>query len=94
MTINYSMIPDHCRDGLRRYVEKGQIPGDFLQAVICNDLVLAASRADYINQQCLQDYARFLYNAPAGCWGSMEKMRRWAEAGGLEGLTYPKETEK
>lgn len=91
MPIDYSMIPEHCRDGMRRYIEQGVIPGDFLQAVICNDLVLAASRADYINQQCLLDYARFLYNAPAGAWGNLERMQRWSEAGGLQGLTEPKE---
>lgn len=83
--MDYHLIPEHCRDGMQRYIEQGILPGDFLQAVICNDLVLAASRADYINQQCLMDYARFLFQAPSVCWGSQEKMQAWHEQRGLQG---------
>lgn len=85
--IDYSLIPEHCRDGMRDYIERGKLPGSFLCAVICNDLVLAASRADLINQHCLRDYAVFLYGyAPHKAWGSPEALRRWHEAGGLQGL--------
>jgi len=77
---NYDKIPEHCRGGMRRYVEEGVIPGEFLQAVICNDLVESFGRADDINSDRLRDYAGFLYNEiPSLSWGSKEKMRAWAK---------------
>lgn len=82
--MNYNLIPIHCRADTKRYIEEGQLPGGFLQAVICNNLVEAFARADDINQQSLRDYANFLYNeAPASSWGSREAMEAWSFAGGL-----------
>ena len=83
---NYDNLPGHCRGGMRDYVECGIIPGSFLQAVICNDLVLAFGKADDINTIYMKSYAEFLYNAPMGCWGSEPKMLKWHEAGGLRGV--------
>jgi hypothetical protein len=86
--IDYSMLPEHCRDGMRDYIERGVLPGNFLCSVICNDLVNAAARADFINQNRLRDYAIFLHaSAPHNSWGSPEALRRWHEAGGLKGLS-------
>lgn len=61
----------------------GQHPypfGDFLTAVLANDLVGAFGRADGYNAQIMQDYASFLYNMMPGrtgdpardYWGSYE----------------------
>ncbi len=83
-SINYDMLPEHCRAGIKRYIEKGLIPGDFLQAVISNNLVRATGLADSINRERILDYASFLYNeAPKSSWGSKEKMLAWNEQGGL-----------
>ena len=83
MSINYSMIPAHCRAGMKRYIEQGVIPGDFLQAVVENDLVHSFGLADNVNMTHLKDYANFLYNeAPFQSWGSKEIMHAWAKAKG------------
>ena len=77
--INYEILPHHIRAGLQRYIEQGQIPGGFLQAVIANEFVSVVTRADKENRARLDDIAQFMYSeAPGECWGSREKMRAWA----------------
>ena len=76
--INYSLIPEHMRGGVRRYLEDGIRPGDFLNAVLENNLVEAAALADNINVHMLLDWAKFLHNElPLQCWGSKEKVEAW-----------------
>ena len=71
-------IPNYMMAGIRRYIKKGIPPGDFLRAVICNDLTDAVSRADDVNLYNLPAYAGYFYNeAPGNCWGSREKMEKW-----------------
>lgn len=85
--INYSKIPEHCRDGVKSYVERGQRVGDFLTRVFENKLVESFGRADDINRGRMRDYVMFLYNdAPMECWGSEEKVKKWIDQGGLRGL--------
>lgn len=85
-TANWSLIPAHCRDGMRQYIEHGILTGGFLEAVLENDLRRAVERADDKNVSALPGYVRFLYNyAPAPCWGNPGKVRRWIEQGGLRG---------
>jgi hypothetical protein len=73
-------IPDRMMLGLTRYVEHGTLPGDFLRAVICNNLQLAVGHADDENMANLPAFVGWLYNeAPGGCWGSREKMIAWHE---------------
>ena len=89
MSINYSSIPEHCQDGLKRYIEDGIPPGSFLTAVLENNLVEAFGRADHINRDHIRDYCMWLYNeAPAvpRSWGSREIVSKWIKAGGLNGL--------
>jgi hypothetical protein len=65
----------------------GLVPGDFLSAVICNDLFGAVGHADSANIKHLPAYVRFFYNvAPAQCWGSADEMRYWKRVGGWNGL--------
>lgn len=74
-------------DALTRYRDRGVEPGGFLSAILANDFVEAASRADHENLSNLAAYACFLYNEmPMGSWGSYEKVRWWIEKGGLQGL--------
>lgn len=71
-------VPEHCRPGLIDYLVEGRPPGDFLRAVLENDLKDACGRADHINLRALPEYVRFLYNhAPAPSWGSPEKVQQW-----------------
>lgn len=84
---NWSLIPEHCRDGLRRYIEEGAESGGFIAAVVENDLRRAVESADFVNRRALDGYVMFLNNyAPPACWGSPSKVGRWVAHGGLRGL--------
>ena len=78
--MKYNLLPEHIRRGVKNYIERGIIPGDFLQAVICNNLKESFNRADDINITRMLDIVDFFYNeAPFLCWGSEEKMYKWIE---------------
>lgn len=73
-------IPDRMMGGITRWIENGIQPGDFLWAVITNDLKDAVGRADDENLRNLPAYVSYFYNeAPAACWGSPEKAAAWIE---------------
>ena len=79
---DYGRLPPHLQGGVRRYIEKGIPPGDFLTAVITNDLFLAIGHADDTSLAALRDIVRFFYNeVPSKCWGTPEKMKTWIKAG-------------
>jgi hypothetical protein len=68
---------------IRRYVIQGVQPGDFLTAVITNDLRNAVGKADDENLPLLKLYVQWFYNeAPAPCWGSKQNMTEWLTARG------------
>ena len=74
---NYELLPEHMRDGMKRYIERGIEGGSFMTAVLCNDLMGALGKADEINRDRLWDYGNFLYNeAPSSCHGSPAKSQR------------------
>lgn len=79
--VSYARIPEHMQEGARDYVERGVAPGDFLAAVLSNDLVGAFSRSDHINAEAMHDWVRWLWNeAPRECWGSPAKVATWIAA--------------
>ncbi len=76
-------IPDRMMDGIINYIENGIIPGDFLQAIICNDLKEAVGRADDENLGNIPAFVGYFYNeAPSLCWGSKEIMTGWSKMKG------------
>lgn len=76
--IDYSEIPEHMRRGVKLYLEKGLRPGEFLTAVLENNLVQSICRADQTNLAQIVEWAKFLYNEmPMGSWGSKEKVNAW-----------------
>ena len=76
--LNYDLLPEHIRGSAKRYLEEGIMPGDFLQAVICNDLLGAFLKADDTNVSNMLDIVKFFYNeAPTISWGSKEEMKKW-----------------
>ena len=83
MTIAYTFrgefyIYDHMMLSIRKYIENRSQCGDFLSAVICNDLKKAVSFADETNLRNLPAYVGYFYNeAPSACWGSPKKMKEW-----------------
>lgn len=82
--IDWSLIPPGMVGGLRRYFEQGVKPGGFLIAVLANDFIEAALRADDHNQPILRNYAVFLENyAPRGSFGSNRIVNEWSKQGGL-----------
>jgi len=77
---DYSKLPDYMQSGMKLYIERGVLPGSFLQAVISNKLVESFAQADDVNTHRLRDYADFLYNqAPLGSWGSEKAMIAWCK---------------
>ena len=76
--VDYSGLPDGLRDGARRWIEDGLIPGEFLQAVIRNDLLAATNMADPENFENLGSIVQWWWlEAPGLCWGSREKAKAW-----------------
>ena len=80
------ILPDYMRGGMRRWIEHAIPPGDFMRALLENDLIRTFEKADSTNQRRVGDYLRFLYNcAPRGCFGSPENYAAWVARGGLAG---------
>ena len=71
-------IPDRMMESIKRYIEHGIKPGDFLSAIISNDLREAVGRADDENIKNIPAYVSYFYmEAPASCWGSFKNMQNW-----------------
>ena len=86
----WAKIPEHCREGLARYFQAGVPVGDFLTAVLSNDLTRAVLYADDINLPALRAYIHFLHhNAPPMSYGSKENYEVWMKHGGLRGSPWP-----
>lgn len=84
---NWDIIPEYMHGAVARYVVHGIEPGDFLGAVIENDLMRAAGKADDTNANCLFQWASFLYTSfPRGSYGSPETRKEWQKAGGMSGI--------
>ena len=73
-------MPEHTKQSIDDYVKHGEC-GDFLEAVLSNDLTEAVCRADFENLAALEAIVKYVYNhIPRVCWGSPEKVRAWREA--------------
>lgn len=83
--INYDSVPvDYMAGGLKRYVEHGMEPGSFMQAILCNDLMGAVSRADATNIQLIPAWCKWIHaNLPGICYGSEERYEAWVTKQGL-----------
>lgn len=78
--LNYNGLPEALREGARRWIEGGIVPGGFLCAVIRNNLVESFFRADDENCANMIRIVRWWYNEPPStCWGSMEKFNAWKD---------------
>ena len=77
MKLEYAIIPVHCRESVREYIENGRPMGGFLTLVFSNDLAAAALKADHLNASSMRQYAKFLYNVPRNVWGSREIVDAW-----------------
>lgn len=76
---NYEDLP--LKHSVDMYAKAGRPVGDFLEAVISNDLRGACSRADDTNIHLIPVYIAYLYNeTPCGCWGSKELYKKWLKS--------------
>lgn len=79
-------LPRHMWEPLIEYVMIGRPPGDFLTALLTNDLLRAIKKADELNIQRLKDYCIWLESvAPTACFGSPALFDAWKLTGGLVG---------
>ena len=78
-------ISDYIGSAIDMYLNNYLPPGDFLTAVICNDLKGAVGRADDFNIRNIPAIVAYFYNeAPSISWGSKEKMKAWLENENIE----------
>ena len=85
--LSYEKLPELLQAGVRRYIEKGILPGSFLRAVISNNLKESFAQADDENETRLKEIVGWFYwECPGPAWGSPEKMKEWKEQGGLKGI--------
>lgn len=75
-----TLVPDHNRESIVWYIEKGRGLGSFLSAVVNNDLKGAFGRADDMNTACMRSIVAWLYNhAPHDCWGYSTAVDEWCK---------------
>jgi len=80
-------IPENTLETIERYVQRGIHTGDFLQAVISNNLREAIGRADHGNLWALKQIVQVFHNyCPGECWGSFNAYKAWIDRGGLQGI--------
>jgi hypothetical protein len=72
-----AFIPPPLVAGLRHYIQ-GRPTGDFLRAVLCNDLFTAVGRAHETSLAAIGPLVRLIYNAmPSVCHGSDDAVDSW-----------------
>ena len=77
--MNYE-VSDEILAALDRYVDAGIMPGDFLTAMLENDLKKTYQRVDGNNLKAIPEILSYIYNElPAACWGSPEKVTQWKQ---------------
>jgi hypothetical protein len=86
-------LPDYMWDGIRLYMAHGVKPGQFMCAVLCNDLTAAVAHADISNKAALATWVDFFFQElPVAAWGHPERVEKWMTDGGYYG--YLKNREK
>lgn len=74
-------VDAHILQSIFRYAFFGVPVGDFLQAVIANNLREAMGRADHHNKRVMHEIVRVFYNyCPGDCWGKPDAYKVWLEA--------------
>lgn len=80
-------FPEHIWDGFKRYMLHGIRPGDFLTALLSNDLLEVFNRGDDEALAGLRVTVQFMYNnCPLGSFGDKECFQYWLDVGGLNGF--------
>lgn len=76
----YEDIRPDVIESINSYVKEGIPVGDFLRAVLENNLMESFGRADDDNRRTLWSICAYVYNEiPFNCHGSPEKYRAWID---------------
>jgi hypothetical protein len=82
----YKKIAPLTMKALMNWGQHGLHPGDFVTAVLTNDLQGAVARADDQNRPMIDVICRFVHNQmPRGCHGSLDVMERYGKKTRAEG---------
>lgn len=74
----YGAVQEHILSALDDWGSNGLRQGDFLMAVLANDLAEAACRADNTNRYVLREIVQYVFNElPSACHGSPAKVQLW-----------------
>jgi len=77
---DYGQISKIILEGINRHALIHQPVGDFLTAVLSNNLREAFARADEGNRKVMFQIVSYCHNQiPGVCWGTPEKVRAWIE---------------
>ena len=79
--VNFDTIPNpEMRKGLKRYLDTGQLPGRFLQALLYNSLTGFYAQADEVNVKLAHEWAQWMHwEFPGSAWGSAEKVAAFSK---------------
>jgi len=78
-SIRLTNVPvGYMMEGLKRYLEEGIEPGNFLYSLLSNDLQHTFAHADEQNSVKLKQWVQWCYNElPVSAWGSPERVDEW-----------------
>jgi hypothetical protein len=76
----HGVVKKETLEDLHRYIESGIDPGEFLRAVLRNDLIESFRTADIYNASTMRVLVKYVSNeVPTVCYGSSDKVRDWIE---------------
>lgn len=76
----HQLVPEHLHNGLIRYLVHGIRPGDFLFAIVTNNLTEAVVRAPSGGGGLLEVVRFLVAYAPPVCYGSPETVDAWLQS--------------
>ena len=77
---DYGQIGRPILEGINRHALLHEPKGDFITAVLTNNLRESFARADHLNQKVMFQICSYCHNEiPGLCWGSPEKVKAWIE---------------
>jgi hypothetical protein len=80
-------IPPAIKAAIDEHVLNGRTPGNFVQAVLENDLAAAVLKADQTNYLMLGAIVGYCFNTlPYSCWGTKQAVEYWQKHGGWNGI--------
>lgn len=83
----YENIPESTKLALQNYVIRGQVVGDFLHAILVNDLQGAFAHADSANIKEMNNIVKWVFNrAPGTCWRHQDNINGWYKCRGALGV--------